>query len=129
MERSTFAERVEKALRDAERTIELVKQDSFKPPQAVASAAKLGLELRREFNRGGTAVGVARARDLANRRSVSVKTLKRMRSFFARHGAQVDRRDEGWENRENPSPQWIAWLLWGGDPGRDWAERLLRQMD
>jgi hypothetical protein len=97
--------------------------ESVIPPQSVAEAAARGLRLRERFRRGGTAVGVARARDLSNRRPLSPQTTARMRSFFARHGAQVDRRSEGWDNERNPSAQWIAWLLWGGDAGRDWAER------
>ena len=98
--------------------------DAFKPPETVAEAAMLGLVLREKFDRGGTEVGVARARDLSNRRNVSADTVQRMRSFFARHGAQVNRQHPQWENKNNPSAQWIAWLLWGGDPGRKWAEGL-----
>lgn len=94
-----------------------------KPPKNVSDEAELGLKLRKLFNRGGTSVGVARARDLKNRENLSEDTIKRMVSFFARHGAQIDRRDEGWENKENPSAEWIAWLLWGGDSGRDWSQR------
>ena len=44
--------------------------DGFTPPQAVRNNAKRGLELRREFGRGGTEVGVARARDLSNGKSI-----------------------------------------------------------
>jgi hypothetical protein len=47
-----------------------------------------------------------------------------MVSFFARHGGQVDRRDAQWANKQDPSPQWIAWLLWGGDPGKKWADSV-----
>lgn len=100
-------------------------KESFNPPKAVVEAAKLGLELRRQFNRGGTEVGVARARDLSNSRNVSEDTIKRMRSYFARHA--VDAQAEGWENRNDPSPGWIAWLLWGGDPGKEWSERIYKQ--
>jgi len=102
----------------------VVKAEGFKPPVSAALVASRGLRLRDKFNRGGTEVGVARARDLSNRRDLSAETVGRMRSFFARHGAQVDRRDEGWENEKNPSAQWIAWLLWGGDPGQEWADSL-----
>lgn len=49
----------------------------LRPPATVAAAAKRGLELRAEFNRGGTAVGVARARDLSNRRELSLDTVRR----------------------------------------------------
>jgi hypothetical protein len=94
-----------------------------KPPTAVARAAKKGLALRRRFKRGGTMVGVARARDLARRRAIPVATLKRMRSFFARHA--VDKRGEQWGRDDDPSAGYVAWLLWGGEPGRAWAEKAL----
>jgi len=104
------------------------KRDGFVPPKAVADAASLGLELRREFGRGGTEIGVARARDLSNRRALSADTIKRMRSYFARHAVDAEAKGSEsrgfWEDSENPSAGWIAWLLWGGDPGRDWAEEL-----
>ncbi|WP_454851423.1 hypothetical protein [Rhizobium binxianense] len=89
------------------------------PPQAVAEAAAKGLELRRQFGRGGTEVGVARARDLKNRKPLSADTIKRMVSYFARH--EVDKRAKNFGNEENPSAGYIAWLLWGGDAGRSWA--------
>jgi hypothetical protein len=96
--------------------------EGFQPPQAVARAAAKGLDLRREFNRGGTEVGVARARDLSNRKNISYDTIKRMVSYFARH--EVDKQGANWGNESNPSPGYIAWLLWGGDPGRRWAEGI-----
>ena len=90
------------------------------PPTDVAEAAEKGLELRRKFQRGGTDIGVARARDLKNRRSLSEETIDRMVSYFARH--EVDKRGSNFGNDDDPSAGYIAWLLWGGDPGRDWAE-------
>ena len=44
------------------------------PPQAVRNNAKRGLELREKHGRGGTAVGVARARDLSNGKALSLDT-------------------------------------------------------
>ena len=105
----------------------LTKDMSHTPPQDVADAARMGLELRSEFGRGGTEVGVARARDLSNRRNVSHETIARMRSYFARHGAQIDRKDSQWGNKQDPSARYIAWLLWGGDPGRRWAESVAQR--
>ena len=92
---------------------------SFKPPQSVRAAAKRGLELRRKHGRGGTAVGVARARDLSSGRSISANTIKRMSSYFARHA--VDAQGKNWNNKKSPSAGKIAWLLWGGNAGRTWA--------
>jgi hypothetical protein len=98
--------------------------DGFVPPQEVRSNAKRGLELREKHGRGGTAVGVARARDLSNGKALSLDTLKRMNSYFARH--EVDKKGEGWGK---DSAGYIAWLLWGGDAGRAWAKRITSEQE
>jgi hypothetical protein len=98
--------------------------DGFVPPQAVRSNAKRGLELRKKHGRGGTEVGVARARDLSNGKALSLDTLKRMNSYFARH--EVDKKGEGWGV---DSAGYIAWLLWGGDAGRSWAKSITNKED
>lgn len=96
--------------------------DGFVPPEGVQNNAKRGLELRREFNRGGTEVGVARARSLSNGQSIPLETIRRMVSYFARH--EVDKKGEDWGNTSNPSAGYIAWLLWGGDAGKTWANSI-----
>lgn len=98
--------------------------DGFVPPQQVRANAKRGLELRKKHNRGGTEVGVARARDLSNGAALSLDTIKRMNSYFARH--EVDKKGEGWGV---DSAGYIAWLLWGGDAGWSWAKGILRQQE
>jgi hypothetical protein len=92
----------------------------LRPTESMASNARRGLELRRKFGRGGTAVGVARARDLMNRSKLSPGTVLRMYSFFSRH--EVDKQGKDWNNSERPSNGKIAWLLWGGDSGFAWAK-------
>ncbi|WP_115514330.1 MULTISPECIES: DNA-binding protein [Xanthomonas] len=97
------------------------------PPKNVAQAAARGLKLREQHGRGGTAIGVARARDLSAQQSLSAQTIRRMHSYFARHS--VDKQGKGWADAKAPSAGYIAWLLWGGDAGQRWAERMLRQLD
>jgi HK97 family phage prohead protease len=101
----------------------------FTPPSGVRDEAAKGLAWRDEFNRGGTAVGVARARDLSNGTNISPDTAKRMASYFARHA--VDKKGQGWSPGEDgfPSAGRIAWALWGGDPGEAWASKLTGQID
>ncbi|MBM3697742.1 MAG: hypothetical protein FJW78_04600 [Actinobacteria bacterium] len=93
-------------------------------PEGAREAARRGLAWRREYGRGGTEVGVARARDLSAGR-VSRETVGRMVSYFARH--EVDRQASGWSPGEDgyPSAGRIAWDLWGGDAGRRWAESVI----
>jgi hypothetical protein len=100
----------------------------FTAPDGAKEEAERGLAWREEYNRGGTAVGVARARDIANGENLSPDTINRMVSYFARH--EVDKQGEGWSPDEDgfPSAGRIAWALWGGDPGRTWAEKVQGQM-
>jgi HK97 family phage prohead protease len=101
----------------------------FSPPAGVREEAAKGLAWRDEYGRGGTAVGVARARDLSNGTNISPDTAKRMASYFARH--EVDKQGEGWSPGEDgfPSAGRIAWALWGGDPGQAWASKLTKQIE
>lgn len=83
----------------------------FTPPGGVRNEAARGLEWRREFGRGGTAVGVARARDLSNGTAISPETARRMKAYFDRH--EVDKQGEGFRPGEAgfPSAGRIAWAL------------------
>ena len=99
------------------------------PTQQMADAAERGLAMRKEFNRGGTEVGVARAVQLVSKERLSPRTVRRMHSFFSRH--EVDKRAEGFRQGEEgyPSAGKIAWLLWGGDSGQTWARRTVAKLD
>ena len=100
-----------------------------KPTESMANEAKRGLAWRSEYGRGGTEVGIARARDISNRSELSPRTIKRMVSFFARH--EVDKQAEGFRPGEDgyPSNGRIAHALWGGSPGRTWANRISDRLD
>ena len=97
------------------------------PTSGMKSEAKKGLEWRKEFGRGGTSVGVSRARDIING-SLSISTIKRMFSFFSRH--EVDKKAEGFRPGEEgyPSAGRIAWALWGGDSGFSWSRKKSAQI-
>lgn len=101
----------------------------YSPTQAMKDEADRGLAWREEFGRGGTAVGVARARDISNGRQLPLDTVARMVAYFARH--EIDKQGEGWSPGQDgyPSAGRIAWALWGGDPGRSWAEDIMAAED
>ena len=105
------------------------KEINTKPTDGMVSEAKKGLEWRKEYGRGGTEVGVARARDIQNRKELSFDTVKRMYSFFSRH--EVDKKAEGFSPGEKgyPSAGRIAWALWGGDAGFSWSRKIAGMLD
>lgn len=106
-----------------------VASDSFKPTAGMIAEAKKGLEWRKEFGRGGTMVGVARARDIANGKNLPYATVKRVKAYFDRH--QVDSKAEGYRPGEKgfPSNGRIAWALWGGDAGYSWAKSIVERVE
>lgn len=109
---------------------------SFTVPENVRKAAQKGLDLRAKQPAGkkagltpqqagklGIGSGVARARDLISGR-VSYDTVKRMKAYFARH-AKNYKLDPG--KRPVDDKGYVAGLLWGGEPGRVWANKIVRQ--
>jgi len=105
------------------------KDINTKPTDGMVSEAVKGLEWRKEYGRGGTEVGVARARDIKNRKELSFDTVKRMYSFFSRH--EVDKKADGFSPGEKgyPSAGRIAWALWGGDAGFSWSRKIAGMLD
>lgn len=95
--------------------------DTYDPPESARNNARRGLALRKRWGRGGTAVGVARARDLMNGRSLPYSTVARMASFNRHRQHALDGRKE---SDGGPSAAYIAWLLWGGTTGVDWARGI-----
>ena len=99
------------------------------PTAAMATEAQRGLNWRREFKRGGTSIGVARANQLVNKENLSPDTVKRMYSYFSRH--EVDKQGQGFKKGSEgyPSAGRIAWALWGGDAGFGWSRKVRNQIE
>lgn len=112
----------------------------FKPPEAVANAAKKGLEYRKkqgadkagltpeEASKEGIGSGVQRATNLKNRDTISPDVIRQMVGFFSRHkknkSIKPEFKDEPWKDKG-----YVSWCLWGGDPGEAWANKVKKQME
>lgn len=98
--------------------------ETYRPTAAMASAAKRGLRMRSESpqsQQGGTAVGMARARQFSQRESVSLDVVKRTFSFLSRAKTY-------YKPGEN-TPGTQAYLLWGGPAGLTWASAILNGIE
>ena len=100
----------------------------FRPTSKMAANARLGLRLREQFGRGGTSVGVRRAQQLVERRELEPSDIKSMYSYFARHEVDKNTTRYRWGSTEDPSPGFIAWLLWGGEEGKEWVNLQRRKL-
>ena len=108
----------------------------FTPTAAMARAAARGLEYRKRGGGGGLTTqeagklgirsGVARATSLKNRDQLSPETVRRMDAFFKRHAGneQIGEGLQPWQDRG-----YVAFLLWGGRPGRAFAAARVKQMN
>ena len=86
-------------------------------PKAASDNAKAALNWADKYGWGGcgTAVGKARANQLAKGEPLSVETIERM-AAFVRHKRNSNRKlGEGCGR--------LMWLAWGGDEGIEWAIR------
>ena len=96
---------------------------NFKIPDGVKKNAQKGLDLRKEYNRGGTSVGLGTAKYLVKNVVATSEKIRHVANYFPRHaGDNLDEKDP-------PSNGYIAWLLWGGDSGRRWSEKLVAAMN
>lgn len=101
---------------------------SFRPTRSMALAARRGLRLREKFGRGGTDVGVRRAQQLSEQQDLDARDIISIRSYFARHAIDKDTKTHKWNSDTDPSAGFIAWLLWGGDAGKAWADRKAKMI-
>ena len=99
-----------------------------KPTKGMMEAASRALEWRREYGRGGTDVGVARARDISNGKNLSDDTVKRMYSFFSRHENNKSKHYSAKEPDGGPTAWRIAWDLWGGNAGYSFSRQIAEKL-
>lgn len=93
-------------------------------PQAAIKAAKQGIKRNKENkNKCATQVGKVRAQQLANGENLSLKTIKRMRSFLMR---QKDNYELAVKRSDYDACGYISYLLWGGPAALPWATKKLR---
>jgi HK97 family phage portal protein len=97
------------------------------PSGAVRRAFREGIYLY-EQGRGGdglVASTLSWARRLADGESITPEKAIKMNAWHARHAS--DKRP-GWDEEGAETPGYVAFLLWGGEPGQEWAARIVKKM-
>jgi hypothetical protein len=102
---------------------------TFKPPKSAINNAKKGLEFRKKYGRGGLTPaeaksygidsGITRAKRIASG-NLSKHDVRRM-SAFNRHRGNYNPSKKMADG--GPTAGTIAWLLWGGTSGVNWAKK------
>jgi HK97 family phage prohead protease len=103
----------------------------YSPPAGVAVAAKRALKWIADglAGDGFTAVGRARAEQLASGADISADVVNKIISFLARHS--VDKQATGFNAGEDgfPSHGRVSWDAWGGDAAQEWVNGLDAKMN
>ena len=98
-------------------------QKSFIVPQNVARNACRARKFKDENGSScGTPVGWTRSSQLCDRKPISLDTVQRMASYFSRHAVDL----ESSKSYEDGCGL-LMWDAWGGNEGKDWAERILKK--
>ena len=100
-------------------------------PAAAKKNAQKAIDWKEKYGRdevdAGTPVGWARAHQLAKGENLSTDTVKRM-SAFNRHrknsSIKTELKETPWKDKG-----YVAWLIWGGDEGVDWAIEKSKEID
>jgi hypothetical protein len=110
----------DKRLKKGKRT----EMESFSDyPQSVSNNAKRGIELNKKINnKCATQVGKVRAQQLADRKPISMQTIKRMFSYLSRA-------EEYYDGGNTKACGTISYLLWGGKSAKSWAESKIKQVE
>ena len=83
-------------------------------PKNVKKEAMKGLHLSWENNyTSASGIGLVRAMQLVLKDKIPERSIKRMIAYFAR-------------SKKETSKQYMAWLNWGGDTGKKWAESRMK---
>ena len=100
---------------------------TYEVPAGVSSAAKKGLELHWEHGHGGTEVSLEMAEKLSSGEHLSAEEVLHVSKYFPRHAG--DNLGQDGSEGAKPSNGYIAWMLWGGDAGREWSEKLKVELE
>jgi len=91
-------------------------------PKQATENAKIALRWAEENGWGecGTAVGKARANQLAKGKPITEDTIERMAGF--------ERHRQNSQKELGDGCGRLMWLAWGGDEGVEWAQRKLKEI-
>jgi hypothetical protein len=82
-------------------------------PSDVKRSVEKGLKLNKEEG-GGTSTGIAFAHYLTKNRIITPEKLREINNYFSTHQYNTES---------------VDWLLFGGDYGKDWAEKMTEKLE
>ena len=98
----------------------------YVPPKKVREEAWKGLVLAHKHNWSSVSgIGLVRAMQLVVEPKIWERSVLRMKAYFSRH--TIDKQGKNFGNDAKPSRGYIAWLAWGGDSGKAWSDKIVKE--
>lgn len=98
----------------------------YVPPKKVRKEAWKGLVLAHKHNWSSVSgIGLVRAMQLVVEPKIWERSVLRMKAYFSRH--TIDKQGKNFGNDAKPSRGYIAWLAWGGDSGKAWSDKIVKE--
>lgn len=93
----------------------------FSIPEEVKNNAKKGLDLYKQYGRGGTSVGLAIARYIVKNKSATPEKVRHIEKYLKKY--------DGKNFNDKTSNEWIAWMLLGSSAGKTWTTSIVKKMN
>ena len=90
-------------------------------PSTVKENVKKGIELDKQSNKSGSAVGMSFARYLLNNDKITVQKTKELSKYFSKHSSGI--------NGNTISNTYISYLFRGGDEGSQWVNDITKILE
>lgn len=109
----------------------------IKVPKSVQNAASKSFSMRQMGFKGGNETGWKRAKQLSTKDAISIKDLRYIRNWYARHIHTSYPSYKEWKQSNRPKEDSyfhnkrgiLAWQLWGGDAGLTWVNNNTRKLN
>lgn len=118
-----FKTEVEEMKKEYEQFINKYANLDFTISKKIKDSAQKGLDLYKEFNRGGTAVALSTARYLIKNDTITPKKVQQLSKYFIKH------KDTNLKDENPPENDFISWNLYGGADGFKFSQQLMSSMD
>jgi len=109
--------------KDYKKAVQREFSDTMIIPEEVKENAKKGLQLRKQFSKGGSSVSLAFAKYLVDTPHITTEKAEQILEYFAVH-----KKDNTYQTNP-PTRDYISSLLWGGLDANVWAKNLLEEIN
>ena len=105
-----------------EKYLNFSQEKTYEIPKKMKDNAQKGLDMRKEYGRGGTSMAIKIAKYITVNETATLEKVKKISEYFPRH-------EKDNVQSEVPTNGFIAWNLYGGNEGQEWSKDIIKNID